>query len=803
MVAIYQNKRPASQYRLNSFQLDGLRNLDAGYRIITFEISALQPDDDDYEKKVRLLANLLSSELHLPVEPFRDDGGRRLAIAGSRDQLLELQIPEKKKLNPEYALLKLDSELHTLRFESGKGLATKLAKKAVIWAIERVLDTSSSGLWRYGGRFVSRTPDFEASTEEILVFHAFYFGLLPGEDGSLELAVDPSICYVERHSLFQKYGKNIPARIKGRRYLYRYGYEWYKIDALGVAGPANKEVMEDPSTKQPITIYDRAIQKWGGKDLPFINSLVPDAPTVAYKTVGLENRLALSDLLYGLPGVEGGDEDETIPHEESILPPNIRGQRTEAIITDISSQLWLFGRRMRPNRKLRALPPDNVQIFKAPCLRFAGDQEVKISLENAGQERMEALRGLGPVTDTPFHGHQLIVFPESLPEEVQRDFKRRLSVQINDLYGQTYAPDPLKVDDIKAYTLREQSNAILKKLRTNNGYALLVLPSGWEQKDLSKLHNYLKRRLWETVQTQCASASRILSFYQEIPKNGTTKWVVRQGKEGKYRSYLELLALGYLMVNRKWLWKLAEGTMKHEVHVGIDVYKGIAVFTFIYGDADLITFRVSKSTRDEKLSADLVKEVLIENLGADLTQLSLKPKSIVFHRDGLIFDSEIRGIDQTIDYLQNTRMGVLPSDLRIGIVEIHKNSSTRPRAYRRQSKVFANPDMGTTVQLGQHEAAILTTGEPMLRRGTAHPLYVEVVSGDVNIMDVAHDIYALSHLAFTAPRSCLRLPFTIALADHILRESTPGDGKELWDEENKNESSLALHSTFNNSGRRT
>lgn len=786
---------------MNSFRLEGLHNLDAGYRIITF--TGLLTDDDDYEKKVRLLSNLLSSKLRLPVEPFRDGDSRRLAVAGSRETLGSLELPEHMRLNPEVAFLGLDPGLHTLRFESGNGLVTKLARKAVLWAIERALASATSAWWRYGGRFVSRAPDEAASTEDISVHPAFYFGIIPGKGGSLELAVDPSVCYVERLSLFQKYGKDVPARIKGRRYLHCYGNEWYKIDAMGVAGPADKEMMVDPDTKQNISIYERAIKRWGGRGFPAIESLVPDAPTVAYKTVGLESRRALSDLLYGLPGIEGDEEEgEVVPHEESILAPAIRGERTEEIIATISSQLSLFGRRMRPSRQLRELSSEVVHTFTTPRFRFAGDQEVGISLENAGLDRMDALRGLGPAVGTPFLDQQLIVLPDSLPPGVAADFKRRFCAQVHDLYGQAYAPETLRFDD--RGKLREQAHAIEKKLRPYNGYALLILPSGRDPQQQTKLHDSLKRKLWRTVQTQCASAFRILSFYQEVRKGVETKWVVRQGKEGKYRSYLQLLVLGYLMVNRKWMWKLAEGTMKHDVHVGIDVYKGVAVFTFIYGDADLITFRVSRATRAEKLSADHVAEVLVENLGADLTQRGLTPRSIVFHRDGLIFDSEIRGINRAIGRLQSPQMNVLPADVRVGIVEIHKRSSTRPRVYRRQRGEFANPRMGTCVRLGRYEAAVLTTGEPMLRRGTAHPLYVEVVHGDVDVSEVAHDIYALSHLAFTAPGSCLRLPFTIALADHILRETTPGKDEELWDEERKESAAAAaaLSPAFTTSERR-
>jgi len=782
--------------------LDGLQDLDAHYRLISF--SGLLSDDDDYEKKVRLLATLLSSRLRLPVEPFHDGDHRCLAIAGSHDQLRDLTLPDQVVLTPEIALIEIASDLRVLKFESGHGSMSKLARKAVLWAIERSVSVPGTAWWRYGGRFVSRRPDERVSTDEIVVCPAFYFGVIPGRNGSLELALDPSICYVERHSLYQKYGKDIPARIRGSRYLHRYGAEWYKIDALGVGAPANKEMMVDPETQLPISIYDKAIKKWGDKGLTAIDHLAPNAPTVAYKTAGLQARRALSDLLYRLPGGESDEADGlTVPHRESILAPNVRGQRTEELIAELSSHLRLFGRSMRPSRRLQVLPTEAIEAFPAPSLRFAGDQEVRISLERAGHSRMEALRGLGPAVGTPFHDNQLVVIPESLPPAVSSDFKRRFCLQVHDLYGQSYTPQSLTYDDTKSRRTRDQARAIKDALQPYNGCSLLVLPSDKDEAQLTMLHDHLKRKLWRKVKTQCASATKILDFYQKVEKNQESTWVVRQGRESRYRSYLQQLALGFLMVNRKWLWKLREGTMKHDVHIGIDLYKGVAVFTFIYGDADLITFHIVESNRAEKLSADDVRDALVENLGPDLNQLGLRPRTIVIHRDGLIFESEIRGINKAIRYLQSAQMDTIPGDLKIGIVEIHKNSSIRPRIYRRNQMMFENPQMGTCVRFGQHEAVVLTTGAPMLRNGTAHPLYIEVVRGDLDVVEIAHDIYALSHLAFTAPGSCLRLPFTIALADHILRESTPGTAVPVWDEEaNQNDETVTLVREFKHLERR-
>jgi argonaute-like protein implicated in RNA metabolism and viral defense len=91
--------------------------------------------------------------------------------------------------------------------------------------------------------------------------------------------------------------------------------------------------------------------------------------------------------------------------------------------------------------------------------------------------------------------------------------------------------------------------------------------------------------------------------------------------------------------------------------------------------------------------------------------------------------------------------------------------------------------MGLLARFGQREGALATTGYPMLKRGTAQPLYLEVVEGNIDLSDIAHDIYALSHLAFASPGSCMSLPFTIALADYILRESHPGKEDSLWEDE--------------------
>jgi hypothetical protein len=460
------------------------------------------------------------------------------------------------------------------------------------------------------------------------------------------------------------------------------------------------------------------------------------------------------------------------------MNPDYRGPLTERIINDLSPFLKLFGLKLQPSRQMRKLNGE-VRLFDPPKIRVGGDEELSTNLATMGIDRFEALKQLGPADSSDFASEQLFIFGDSMPEDVRIDVKDRFLQTVKDLYGKTLNLQNIRFDDYRS-EMRHQFNAIEKSVGDRKGYGLLILPKERKSGQSKKLHDALKRRFWDQVHTQCASIESIMSFYQvRRDRFGEEQWTVKGKKRGLYQSYLRYLALGYLEVNRKWLWKLAPGTLRNEVHVGIDVYQDLAVFTFIYGDADLITFRPYRSKRGERLSAGLVREALVENFQPELEALGIKPSKIVFHRDGKVFRTEIKGIRNALGELKDS----LSENFRYAIVEIHKTSSTHSRLYRRQNHKFENPDMGIFARFNDYEGILTTTGAPLLRRGTAQPLGIEVIEGKIDIDDIAHDIYALSHLSFASPGSAMSLPFTIALADRILRESSPGEKTNFWEEE--------------------
>lgn len=775
----YQNKTFNHPYRLNSFRLEGLEKLEIGYRLIA--VSGLIEDDEDYEKKVRQLAILISGQVKMPVEPIRVAGETRLAVTGLPEKLIAIESKIKAKycLTPDDVFTTLEKEIHKFKFNSiANRTEYKLARRALDWAIDNALDSPEAGWWKYRRRFVSRTPLKSNLNEPIQVLPAFYFGFVPGINGGFELSINPSVCYVERKSLYDKYGQNIPANIKGRRFLYENGLECYEIDAVGVGKSAEQEMMENPEGEGVISIQQRLKNRWGNDGLPLIDALDGKAPTIAYKTKGQKSRRAHSQLLFELVGVDGSDEGNAVPHNEAIMDPDRRGNLTERIISDLSPFLKLFGLKLRPSNRMRKLNGE-VSLFKPPKIRLGGDQELSTNLETMGIDRFDALKESGPADSSDFASEQLFIFGDSMPEDVRIDFKDRFSQAIKDLYDKSPNLQNIRFDDYRS-EMRHQFNSIDKAVGDRRGYGLLVLPKERKNGQTRKLHDALKRRFWNKVHTQCASIESILSFYKaERDKFGDRRWTVRGNKRGLYQSYLRYLALGFLEVNRKSLWKLAQGSLRNEVHVGIDVYQDLAVFTFVYGDADLITFHLCRSKRGERLSASLVREALIENLQADLDALGIKPTRIVFHRDGKVFRTEIKGIRNALKELKN----LFADDFQYAIVEIHKTSSSRPRLYRRQNNKFQNPEMGVFARLNDFEGILATTGAPLLRRGTAQPLAIELIEGTIDIGDIAHDVYALSHLSFASPGSAMSLPYTIALADRILRESSPGKETNLWEDD--------------------
>jgi hypothetical protein len=130
---------------------------------------------------------------------------------------------------------------------------------------------------------------------------------------------------------------------------------------------------------------------------------------------------------------------------------------------------------------------------------------------------------------------------------------------------------------------------------------------------------------------------------------------------------------------------------------------------------------------------------------------------------------------------------VLPASVVVGVVDVRKSTAESLRLFSGRSLETAeNPSVGSYRRLSATEGVVATTGWPFALPGTAKPLSLEIIDGELDVEYVLEDAFALSQLVFTAPDRCLRLPGTIKISDDFLEPiaaSTDDDAALYGDEE--------------------
>jgi hypothetical protein len=457
------------------------------------------------------------------------------------------------------------------------------------------------------------------------------------------------------------------------------------------------------------------------------------------------------------------------------MAPEARRGRIQRAVAQVFNGRKLFGQSISLAPAMRRLPVVEAPL---PRLSFGNDTDVTLTHDNLRNVKWEALRapGVGPHITTPFDPQYALV-PTSVPAEVRAELLRSIDKELQSIYSKPYRPEHLTYDD-SSPRLSEQLRNITAALRNKSGYALVVLP----REAHPKLYLLLKRRLAEMkVQSQFARGDTIIRFFRPDMHG---RWILKGASRGGYNSYIRYLSLGILAVNRKWLWRLAEGTLSQPAYIGIDALKGTAVFTFVYCDASDIYFQISKSSREERLSRDMMTALLLERLPKDVQRLGLLGLScIVIHRDGQLCTSERLALEDVAREL--IRRSLAAPTFAFKVIEVHKSSSYHPRLFLEHDNVTRNPRLGSYHLIGNREALLCTTGQPLLSQGTADPIHLVAALGTLERTDV-EDFNALSHLGFTSPDACHRLALTLSLGDHILRERRPERAEEqAWDDETK------------------
>ncbi len=746
----------------NLFGIENLEELSFSYRLLAIEGL---PPGDNLARHLNLVTKGVAYEMRQPVARIEHKGVSCLAVP------LDAELPElERPLTPHVAVLRpLDGEF-TLNLGDLDRETTPIAQRLLAWSFENALH-SRMDLWGGNNAYFWKHP--HQQTLEVQMFQGFHYRIVPLPEGGLALCLDITHKYADAHWLTEC---GDLSGYKMRHCLYQFGHKWYRVQFLNPMGRSIRESKFQPSGEgSSVDVYSYTQEKCSVGRPSWVRDLDPNSPAILYRSPGSETEqhgaAALCRLLFKTddPAVRG-------LHQRSILPPETRLGK----ITDVV-------RRYLGNTSLHGVPialssePMEVlhRHFTVPDLVFGQGKRLHVrqdgekrgvALPELGKARMSFLMGKdgGTYTATPFD-RQYVIMPVSLPRDVQDIFVRQMTSSVEPIHREPYRPISVLFEDNGKRSLPDQVRAIrdaLQRANVKSGYAVLVLPDNADP----SLHNYIKREFWPKLQFQCARAGNVQRFFVQSEVQGKTQWSVPPRVASGFASYMRYLAMGMLLVNRKWPFMLAEPT-HYDLYVGIDVLNNAAGFTFFYSRERRCHFHHEKSQQKEKLSRAQVEKIIYEQVKLLLQDCRLRPDSVVFLRDGISHESERKGAYAALTRLKNE--GLLGNDLKAGTVEVHKQSSIPFRLFDTGGRV-SDPRMGDHHFLNDREGFICTTGYPFSGRGTAHPLQIKVVGNvkatgnALNIEWVLEDVYAQAILAWSAPDRPSRQPVAISLCDLYL-----------------------------------
>lgn len=630
-------------------------------------------------------------------------------------------------------------------------------------------------------------------TPPVAIYPGFSYRILNIPGTGLCLSVDIIHVYTDTRTLAQRIQNGEDWRsLIGRHFVYEFGPQWYFAQFQEVAKhPIKEACFPHPQTQENTNVYDYTLEKWSSSQNPRLSKLEPGDQTFVYNYPGqsgqFQGAAPLARLRYQTGEVGG-------LHRLAILEPQLRLERIRSIITEYFDRKTSFGNSSIEISDEPVLVPK--KVFHIPAQLFGNNRKLSSVGNRARKEDIDRMRRnraswlrnekVGPFTRIGI-SNQFILIPLSLAQdEALLDRVRDdLTDAINQVMPIPYRPTPVIWDDREVRTIPQIKKALAEPIRQMEqaglACALVILPERWNQEQTGRYRRHIKKTLYsKRIRTKCVRASQLLSHLEP----GNDGYQVRAGKERKYVSYLFNTAVKVLVTSGFWPWALGE-PLNYDLYVGVDVLNNTAGFTFLAANGTICRFQPSTSDQKEKLSAGQMADILLTNLREItpriLRQTGQLPRHLVLGRDGRSYDTEIEGLYHAVEKLQEE--GHLPSNVQVGVVEIHKSHAARLRMFDqlRGGKVV-NPRVGS-YHIIDSWGVLCTTGYPGLPAGTADPIVVEVADGNLDVEKVLRDLYWQSILAWTKPDGMQSNPIIIKLADDWLESLAAETSKdeELFD----------------------
>jgi hypothetical protein len=757
----------------NIFPFLNLQELATQYHL--YEIRGLKRHSEYYQNRQSLI-HRLSYQLKSPVTIIEQDDKIFLVVSAEAAEVPErCQIirgiayftPTGKSFNLDYSLRTPQNDEICIRFLRFM-VQSALFNNAQLWQ-----PTS-------GKPFFSKVPSQEFSS--ISMYQGFSVRPSFTESGEIGLCVDVQHKFISRDPLPMYLTERTFQQYKAKHCIYHYGHQWYEIQLSELSDlNVTEEMIPDGNSWN--SLLDYAI-KYSRKPIPDdLASVVQDSSVVHYFTNQNQDRAAIASLCHLV--YDTADPAIQKYHPFTILKPDVRRaaiyQMVEKYLREITFgdiTLKISGTPERISQRLFDFPDYKFGNNFRLSVRGTEDAE-QVPVDKVGQKRAQLLTNpaVGLYVQEPFD-RQYLLLPQTVGDSFGSAFIEDLKQIADQLYpaGGGYKPQIVYYPDRNFRTYVEQGKAILRTVEENRlqpGYAIVMLNN---MPVLPRQHDPLAalvlRELkdYDLYVATIHSATAKECYESRYKDDGQPFYAARPQMYKKLQGYLRNVALNKLLLtNERWPFVL-DTPLHADVIIGIDVKHHTAGYIVVNKTGNNIwTLPPIKSRQKEQLSTDQVKDSLYKILLKESEQSADPLTNIVIHRDGRVYDCEVKGAKQAIAELQ--RQGILPDAAALTILEISKSAPASLRLFdvAGAGKIVSNPKIGS-YHIVNNDGYLCSTGRPFSNQGTSKPLHVKYFEGKLPFELCLEDIFCLTALTWTKPDSCSRYPVTTRLNDRRLSE---------------------------------
>ncbi|HUJ10669.1 MAG TPA: hypothetical protein VL171_11640 [Verrucomicrobiae bacterium] len=762
----------------NVYRIESLTDLSARYRL--YRVRGLSPEQDEYYRNLNILVTQLARALRSPVSFIERDGSPWIAVReGDAEPAAQHMLVRRA------VYLDRSDETLPLNFANLDAVTQPIAIRFLQFSVQTAL-RKHHHLWQpnSGGAYFEKSA---AKVQNGIGLHdGFLVRAMALESGSIGLCVDVRHKYVSVQPLPARMDRRDFHRYKMSHAIFHFGHEWFEVRLTDWEELTVQEyVFSDNGHQVNLLEY---LQERSAKPLPpELVQLPKDSCVVHYFNSRGENRAAPATLCHQV--FETSDPRVRRGHGRTLLPPHVRRIAIGEFVNAQLNKLVMGGISVRLAAQPVVVPP---KMFQVPDLKFGGDKILSLkgtpgaqqtTLEDLGKTRPALLlnKAVGLFISDPFQ-RQFFFMPETIRQSWGPQFLADLCKKVDALYPQQvpYAPEVITYDDRKGRTFVEQGLALMESASHRGvrvGFAVVMIhePADRKQRHQDELAAYAIRSLRKKCDVTAAVIHTTVGSecYEFRTNGGQMIYVARSDKRGKLDGYMRNVALNkVLLTNEKWPFVLAD-PMHADLTIGVDVKANYAGFTTVGRGGAFIETHGMECRQKEQLHTDEFQKLTIDAVRSYSNRTGELARAISMHRDGRMFESEIRGAKAAIDAL--IADGYVAPNVTFTCLEIGKSSFTSLRLFDVMSNgherpIIRNPQVGAYYLPNDQEGYLCATGRAFPRDGTVYPLHVKKLFGPLPIEQCLEDVYRLTTLTWSRPEDCTRYPITIKLNDRRLFE---------------------------------